>query len=56
MRLCMHRAIKETPMSSKIMSLKLKVPLNLLTRSVLSTMEIFEWMENRGTTITLRSL
>ena len=53
MRLCMQRAIKETQMSNKM---KLKAPLNLPKRFVLSTTEIFEGMENRGSTITLRTL
>ena len=53
MRLCMQRAIKETQMNSKM---KLKAPLKLPKRFVLSTMEIFEEMESRGSIITLRSL
>ena len=56
MRLRMQRAIKETQMNHKMIFLKLKSPLNLLTRFVLSTMEIFEGMENRGSTITQGSL
>ena len=53
MRLCMQRAIKETQMNNKM---KLKAPLNLLSRFVLSTTEIFEGMGSLGSTFTQGSL
>ena len=53
MTLCMQRAINETQMNNKM---KLKAPLNLLSRFVLSTTEIFEGMESLGSTITQGSL